>query len=58
MMKLANVIMSVLAVPLFLILENNTLISFIGAELLLLLISQLLVAPAFAVLTKIFPYNF
>lgn len=57
MMKLANILMFILAIPLFLMLEATSIFSFISAELLLLLISQLFVAPAFAVLTKIFPYN-
>lgn len=56
MMFYASLGMSLFAWPFFFLVNTGSLFSFILAELTLVLLSQMFVAPAFTVMTTLFPY--
>jgi MHS family proline/betaine transporter-like MFS transporter len=49
--------MALFAFPFFMLIEAQSLYLFITAELVLILLSQIFVAPAFMVIAKLFPYE-
>lgn len=55
MMLTASGGMALLGVPLYWLLETKNFYAFVGAEMILIMLSQLFVAPAFGVLTQIYP---
>lgn len=57
MMTYASLGMALFSVPFFILIQLKSLFIFIVSEILLILLSQLFVAPAFAVMSDLFPYN-
>ncbi|RYE15545.1 MAG: MFS transporter [Rickettsiales bacterium] len=57
MMLYASCGMSIFAFPFFFLISSGSFFNFIFAELALLILSQLFVAPAFTVMMRLFPYS-
>lgn len=57
MMLYASLGMAIFSFPFFFLIGSNNLFNFIAAELILILLSQFFVAPAFTVMAQLFPYH-